>query len=149
MRPAPKPAPAYATVDFGARTEIDAHLFEVTIPKGPGHVRVFEVFGDRTEIERAKITSSAWKEIAAGLAASFNERLLAKAHRPGRWRRGITKLDPLLGKELCVLAWALESVSLAFAAQALTNWENLKPEERWWLFTITAATSGEVDDRLG
>ena len=46
----------------------------------------------------------------------------------------------LLGKELCVLAWAAEAATdketLAVIAQ---KWSSLRPEERWWLFSMTVA----------
>ncbi|MBV8675582.1 MAG: DUF3780 domain-containing protein, partial [Planctomycetaceae bacterium] len=29
---------------------------------------------------------------------------------------------------------------------AVRNWIGLRPEERWWLYTMTAAATGDVDD---
>jgi len=50
----------------------------------------------------------------------------------------------LLGKELLVLLWAIEqqNVSDEETAVAIRNWLGLKPEERWWLYTMTAAATG-------
>jgi len=47
-----------------------------------------------------------------------------------------------LGKELVLLAWAIEDADPGLIAQALANWLGLYPEERWWLYTQTAAASG-------
>jgi hypothetical protein len=55
---------------------------------------------------------------------------------------GINKVERLLGKELLVLAWAVENASPEAVPNAVRNWIGLRPEERWWLFTITAAATG-------
>ena len=49
-----------------------------------------------------------------------------------------------LGKELCVLCWAVEDASPDDIPNALHNWEALAPEERWWLYTMTVATTGQA-----
>ncbi len=53
-------------------------------------------------------------------------------------------MQRLLGKELLVLLWAIEQdgVSEEETAVAIRNWLGLKPEERWWLYTMTAAATG-------
>src|SRR6202035_5164283 len=45
---------------------------------------------------------------------------------------------------LRVLLWAFElaDVTPEETAVAIRNWHGLKPEERWWLYTMTAATTG-------
>ncbi len=45
-----------------------------------------------------------------------------------------------------MLAWAVEKVPEELVPVAVTNWLGLKPEERWWLFTVTAAATGGLDD---
>jgi hypothetical protein len=47
-----------------------------------------------------------------------------------------------LGKELVLLAWAIEDADSALGGNALANWLGLVPEERWLLYTQTAATTG-------
>lgn len=96
---------------------------------------------DRVELSRAK-----WTAIADPVRRLFNERLKQKGHATGRWSIGHNKVERLLGKELCVLAWAVEHAPLELVPTAVTNWSGLKPEERWWLFTMTAAATGGVDD---
>lgn len=43
-----------------------------------------------------------------------------------------------------MLLWATElaGVSEEEIAAAIRNWLGLKPEERWWLYTMTAAATG-------
>ena len=53
-------------------------------------------------------------------------------------------VHPSLGKELCVLCWAVEEASIDDIPNALRNWEALAPEERWWLYTMTVATTGQA-----
>ena len=50
-------------------------------------------------------------------------------------------MQRLFGKELLVLLWAVEApdVTPEEIAVAIRNWLGLKPEERWWLYTMTAA----------
>ena len=53
-------------------------------------------------------------------------------------------MQRLFGKELLVLLWAVErpDVKPEEIAVAIRNWLGLKPEERWWLYTMTAAATG-------
>src|SRR6185437_12380504 len=62
----------------------------------------------------------------------------------GRWGADETAVQRLFGKELLVLLWTVEArdVSAEEIAVAIRNWLGLKPEERWWLYTMTAATTG-------
>lgn len=55
-------------------------------------------------------------------------------------------MDRLLGKELCVLAWAIERLDPEKIRIAVRNWLALRPEERWWLFGMTAMTVGGIRD---
>jgi hypothetical protein len=53
-----------------------------------------------------------------------------------------------LGKELVLLAWAIEDADPGLIPAAIANWQGLEPEERWWLYTQTAAATGHgLNDR--
>ena len=56
-------------------------------------------------------------------------------------------MHPSLGKELCVLCWAVDEAPPDDIANALRNWEALAPEERWWLYTMTVATTDQALQR--
>lgn len=142
------------TVGFGCPDTVDPHHMVVTVPRGRDEpVRIVEHFGLRAGhagtpdlIERVELERAKWTAIADPVRRVFNERLKEKGIAPGRWSVGENKLERLLGKELCVLAWAVEDAALELVPAAVTNWSGLKPEERWWLFTMTAAASGGIDD---
>lgn len=53
-------------------------------------------------------------------------------------------ISRLFGKELVLLAWAIEEADPALIPIALKNWLGLAPEERWWLFTMTNAATGHA-----
>ncbi|RIK33161.1 MAG: DUF3780 domain-containing protein [Chloroflexi bacterium] len=85
-----------------------------------------------------------WDAIADEVRAHFNLRLrrMAPPRKPGVWRVGPNLMRRELGKELVLLAWAIEDADPALIPTALANWLGLQPEERWWLYTQTAAASG-------
>ena len=58
-------------------------------------------------------------------------------------------VHPSLGKELCILCWAVEDASPDDIPNALHNWEALAPEERWWLYTMTNAATGHAINGRG
>ena len=49
---------------------------------------------------------SVWSGIAEAARHDFNERLRQRKIATSRWKTGPNLVDRLLGKELCVLAWA-------------------------------------------
>jgi hypothetical protein len=145
--------PAHATQGFGVPLTAAPHHFVVIIPRGNKQpVQIVEdlgmhTVGDDSELlDRVVLPRSAWTEIANPVKRMFNERLKAHELKPGQWKVGENRVDRLLGKELCVLAWAIEDLDDEKVGTALRNWLTLRPEERWWLFGMTAATVGGPDD---
>jgi hypothetical protein len=142
------------TVGFGVPDATDPHHMVVTIPRGRDEpVLVAEHFGVRANaegmpdvVERVELGRSRWTAIADTLRRAFNERLKEKGITPSKWSTGDNKVERLLGKELCVLAWAIEKAPEDMVPVAITNWLGFRPEERWWLFTMTAAATGGIDD---
>lgn len=149
-----QPSPPARTVGFGCPDGVEPHHVEVTIPAGrTGEVVVVERYGIRAGIdgnpeleERCRLARSAWSAIAEPLKRSFNERLREKRLAAGRWQVGANKVERLLGKELLVLAWAVEAAEPTMIPNAVRNWQGLRPEERWWLYTMAAAATGRADD---
>lgn len=141
------------TVGFGCPDTRDPHHLEVVIPAGrSGKVRLTERFGIRgidgspEEIDRVELEREKWTLIADPTKKEFNERLKSKGLQTGRWEPGTNKVERLLGKELVVLAWAVEHAALELVPAAVSNWAGLKPDDRWWLFTVAAAATGELGD---
>lgn len=131
------------------------HCFLVQIPRSvQASVDVFEVFGrvpSATETSwapevalRAQIAKAKWDVVSGDIRSEFNRRLKSERKKTGSWAQGNNGVQRLLGKELLVLIWAVEQedVSIEHCEVALRNWLGLKPEERWWLYTMTAATTG-------
>jgi hypothetical protein len=145
---------AHSTVGFGCPNDTDPHHFTVEIPGGRhGFVVITEHYGIRAGIngrpefvERCRLPKPVWAQIAEHTKRHFNDRLKEKKLASSRWVSGINKVERLLGKELCVLAWALEFANSNKIPNAIRNWIGFRPEERWWLFTMTAAATGGVDD---
>jgi hypothetical protein len=133
------------------------HAFLVQIPRSAtGVILIHEVFGGQPKPEdrdwrpetilRAELPRARWDTISADLRQELNRRLKALGRKSGKWSVGDNPVQRLLGKELLVLAWAieLEDVTDEELHVALRNWLGLKPEERWWLYTMTAAATGQA-----
>jgi hypothetical protein len=141
--------------NFDAADIYQEHAYLVRLTKGrEAKVQVFEVFGrPPTEREpqwapetilRCETARDVWDVISPEARAEFNRRLKTEGKLAGRWGAGETAVQRLFGKELLVLLWAVEQpgVKLEEIAVAIRNWLGLKPEERWWLYTMTAAATG-------
>lgn len=98
----------------------------------------------KCELSRAK-----WKEIENDLRSEFNQRLKSYGQKSAAWKQGQNVLQRLLGKELTLLCWAIEDCDMKVITTAIKNWQGLKPEERWWLYTMTNASTGEASTKYG
>lgn len=140
---------------FGYRPEREAHHFLVALPRSTGGmVQIYEVFeadmaGPALESRNLRVVLDLdrWLKIADALADEFNGRLRAAGFKTGRWKAGHVPLARLFGKELVLLAWAIEEADPALIPTAVLNWRGLSPEERWWLYTMTAAQTGHHTQR--
>lgn len=98
---------------------------------------------------KAEISKHKWKLLEDTLRTEFNSRLKKQKLPAGRFAAGQTPLERMLGKELLVLVWAVEDCDPTVVPIAIRNWLGLAPEERWWLYTMTNAATGKIDDRSG
>ena len=99
---------------------------------------------------RVAITRERWLELAPAFWEEANRRLRANGLPAHKFQKSSAKPVPVhasLGKELCILCWAVEDAPLDDIPNAVRNWEALAPEERWWLFTMTVATTGQAGQR--
>ena len=141
------------TLGFGCPDTTDPHRFELDIPAARAlpvtiseHYGIAAGIGGQPEVaERCELPRLLWTLIAEDVKRDFNDRLRARKLTAGRWTVGVNKLERLLGKELLVLAWAIEKAAEADVPNAIRNWIGLRPEERWWLYTATAAATGYPD----
>ena len=98
------------------------------------------------EEERVVLKRPVWSAIADIARREFNDRLKTVKVLTGRWHTGTNRVDRLLGKELCVLAWAAEQANEQQIPVICSKWAALRPEERWWLFSMTVAEAGLPED---
>lgn len=147
----------YKIVGFGYAEEREAHHFVTAIPRSSqGDVMIYEVFHrdlagpalDAANL-RVRLNLDRWSRIADAVEDEFNRRLRLAGMRPGRWKTGPNPVARLLGKELVLLAWAVENADPELVGVAVQNWRGLAPEERWWLYTMTAAQTGHHSKQIG
>ena len=147
----------HRTVGFGAPPEPAPGRFLVE-PLPDGGVRILEEtaaddHNGQAEgadapvalkaVERAALGRELWLLASRQAAYEFNPRLKEAGLPTGRWSsREPTPVERLLGRELCVLAWALEGAEPDKRATVLAQWGLLLPEERWWLFRRAATSEG-------
>ena len=157
----PKPASDLPKAEgFGFQATRSQHHFMVTLPAGKeDHVLLSEhfhfddadarrelhfVLGKEDDKLRCVLSLAKWDAIAETLKSEFNERLKSLGLPSGRWGKRQTPVSRLLGKEMILLAWAIEDADPALIPIAIANWRGLAPEERWWLFTMTNAATGHA-----
>lgn len=147
--------PAELIEGFGAAA-YGAHIFRVEIPAATkDEVTIIEDYGLKggengvpTRETRVVLPRRFWSAIAETARKDFAARLKAKRLASPRWATGDNKVDRMLGKELCVLAWAAEhATSVDECKMMAARWAAFKPEERWWLFSQTAAEARLAEDK--
>jgi len=142
------------TTGFGVPNDIDPHHFVVDIPAARANpVVITEQFGLSggsdglpDSLERCRLNQDAWNGVRKELERVLNDRLKEKKLTTSRWKSGKNQVERLLGRELCVLAWAIEAAPKETIPNAIRNWSGLKPEERWWLFAMAASMTGTSQD---
>lgn len=143
------------TVDFGAPKNFGAHHFYVEIPAEPKTaVSIYEDYGfdgdesrRETTERRVILARELWGRIRNEARRNFNGRLKENKQSTGTWSTGKVKLDRFLGRELCVLAWAVEHAAKEECAVICQKWLALRPAERWWLFSKTASEAGLANQK--
>ena len=152
-------------VGLGFLPEEARHGFLIDVPRGSGTSDMVCItehrgtdlnqLGERT-VEppspndpalRVIIDRARWLALAPAFWEEANRRLRANGLPLAKFVKNPAKpvpVHPSLGKELCILCWAVEDASLDDIPNALHNWEVLAPEERWWLYTMTVATTGQA-----
>lgn len=164
MRRATSP-PARKVIGLGFLPNEARHGFLVHIPKGSNgndFICITEHRGDDLDqlggstvkppspgdpSLRVIINRTRWLALAPAFWEEANRRLRANGLPTAKFKKNPGKPVPVhssLGKELCILCWAVEEASPDDIPNALHNWETLAPEERWWLFTMTIATTGQA-----
>jgi hypothetical protein len=141
------------TLGFGVPASSAPHHFKIIIPRGnSGKVQISEYLGlqalsdEHAVIDRVMLDRHRWTAIRSEVQRAFNARLREHKLDSSAWKVGENQVDRLLGKELCVLAWAVEGMVDDNIPVAVRNWLALRPEERWWLFGMAALSTGGISD---
>ncbi len=145
---------------FGFKPAESEHYFLVSVPSPTGDVQISEHMSWDSEMWKGKIRAVKdesderlrvflprvkWDGIADAVSSEFNRRLKETGYKKGRWKaRGLTPVSRLFGKELVLLGWAIEDADPGRIHSAVANWLGLLPEERWWLYTMTNAATGQA-----
>lgn len=162
-------------IGFGFDPAESKHHFLVIIPNtASGKVMIYERFGWGSQEEnpdmvselnlfdapeqkidqrfdrlKCELSRAKWKVIEADAKSEFNQRLKSYGQKAASWKQGQNVLQRLFGKELTLLCWAIEDCDIKVIPTAIKNWLGLKPEERWWLYTMTNASTGEANTKYG
>ena len=145
---------------FGFNPEESCHHFRVVIPAGSQQDVIISEHFTWDEVDGATnatlsnnhdgqlkviLSRSKWNDIAEALRVEFNKRLLSFGASAGKWKTGVVPVSRLLGKELVLLAWAIQDADPATIPTAIRNWLGLAQEERWWLYSMTNAATGHAE----
>jgi hypothetical protein len=76
---------------------------------------------------RAILPRQKWDEIAEAAQIEFNERLRQQGMKPGKWKAGPNAVSRLFGKELVLLAWAIEDADPGLIPVAIRIWLGFAP----------------------
>ncbi len=138
--------------------ESDNHFFVVISEDKRKPVQIYERFAWDEEGEQAirkadvlklRISRYKWSRVVSSVAQEFNSRLKEEKHPVGKFVIGGTPVEKRMGKELMVLLWGIENNDPSGIPTAIRNWLGLRPEERWWLYTMTNASTGGLGDKKG
>jgi hypothetical protein len=139
---------------FGVPGGYDPHRFIVNVPEGRGgSVDLIEDYGAAgaasglRSICRDRLPRPTWRAIAGEVKSYLNRRLREKDLPRSTLKVGENPVERLLGREICVLAWAIEKMTPEAAAAAALKWGSYRPEELWWLFAQVDRDAGEFDDQ--
>lgn len=138
--------------------ESDNHFYVVIPEERVQDVEIYERFhwdeGEqiikKQDVLKLKVPRYKWAKVVESLAKEFNIRLKAEKKPQGKFKAGISvPVEKLYGKEMMVLLWGIENNDPAGIPTAIRNWMGLQPEERWWLYTMTNASTGGINDKKG
>jgi hypothetical protein len=140
-------------IGFGFDPGESAHHFAVIFPeRDEDPVTIEERFAWNGEAEaiaddakrpivKAYLDRYRWGRIAEVVRGQFNKKIRSDGHRSVSWKTDQPNiLPPHFGKELTLLAWAVEDMEESLIPNIIANWTGLEPEERWWLYTTVNAT---------
>ena len=142
------------TIGFGVPNEMDPHHFTVEIPAARTEpVVITEHFGLRggtnglpDSIVRCRLPRAAWTGIAEEAKRVLNERLKEKKLSTSRWSSGTNKSSACWVGNCASSHGASRRRRRNSSPTPSATGSALRPDERWWLFSMAAAMTGGEDD---
>lgn len=113
------------------------------------NVQVSETVNSGNFRLKIRLGNEKWQMVKPAIEAEFNRILKQDNKTVGRFKVGQLPIERLLGKEMMVLLWAIEDCDPTLIPIAIKNWLGFTREERWWLFTMTNALTGDADSKRG
>jgi len=95
----------------------------------------------------AEIPLKVWDLVCGRVVRELREGMgtTERLKRSPTIKKGITRLSPLIGRELAILLWALmETGETESVEPILHSWRELAREERWWLYARASAPGQRV-----
>lgn len=138
--------------------ESDNHFYVIIPDNKQEQVQIYERFkwdeeGEqvirKADILKLKMSRYKWSLLVNSVVSEFNNRLKVEKRPVGKFAVGGTPVEKRMGKELMVLLWGIENNDPNGIPTAIRNWLGLQPEERWWLYTMTNASTGGINDKKG
>ena len=145
-------------IGFGYNPKESDNYFYVNIPEEKsGEIEIYERFHwdednqiiKKQDILKLRVPRYKWVKIVDDVTKEFNVRLKADKKGTSKFKVGGTPIEKLYGKEMMVLLWGIENNDPSGIPTAVRNWLGLQPEERWWLYTMTNASTGGINDSKG
>lgn len=129
----------HPTLGFGVPATSNPHHFIVEIPRtNTSSVSIVENLGMQTHdlsqslIVRVQLERPRWTAIRGEVQRAFNARLKERNLKTSAWKVGANPVDRLLGKELCVLAWAVEGMEFDTGRRSRSTATRPAPAHPTW-----------------
>lgn len=131
-------------MNFDYQPEDMKHSFFVVENKN--FTEIFECYDEDDKKLRIVVPKNRWKEIKKYIIADFNYRLRQQHKHAGHFSKDGTHINYYLGMEMMIFLWGMETREDEELKKAYLNWSGLRPEEKWWLYTMTNAATGSIGD---
>ena len=132
-------------MNFGT-IDVNGTYYIVNI--GIEEVSIYECYKTDSKLKLV-LPRDKWNRVQRDLQTTFNTRLRAQYEEPGKFKpMEDICIERMLGKEMMVLLWAIEDVEdFVDIERAIVGWKALADEERWWLYMMTNAATGSIEQK--
>lgn len=150
--------PRYIDFAYPAHLAAPHHFFISETDRGTIYLTECLGAAGGGRISRATLDGGVFKRIRSDIRDALNDRIKGVNASTGMkagekkipsgkgWNKGEpTRIDRILGRELCVLIWALDGCPAGRESAVIDLWKSYRPEDLWWIF-IQADQDGREHD---